>query len=118
MTEKINKFNEFLMVSFWVWFLLSLLCRCVEDGEDSCYAWDIFLQHSKRKGDRVIRICAWCRQEGKPGILEANPEELAKKVEPESHGICYDHGLRLRQSFKKVENGHQPHTRPFALLTN
>lgn len=91
--------------------------RCVEVWEGPCHAWDFFLQHRKRKGDRVIRICAWCRQEGKPGILEANPEELTKKVELESHGICYDHGLRLRQSFQKVENGRQPHTRPFALLT-
>lgn len=65
----------------------------------------------------MIRICAWCRQEGKLGILEANPEESTKKVEFESHGICYDHGLRLRQSFQKVENGCQPRARSIAQLT-
>lgn len=54
-----------------------------------------------RKGDRMIRICAWCRQEGKAGILGRNSPESEEIKEPESHGICPDHGLRLRQTFRR-----------------
>ncbi len=49
----------------------------------------------------MIRICAWCRQEGKAGILGRNPGESGEINEPESHGICHDHGLRLRQAFTR-----------------
>jgi len=46
----------------------------------------------------VIRICAWCQQEGKSEMIGTIPEELHDQV---SHGICQDHGLRLRASFKR-----------------
>lgn len=49
----------------------------------------------------MIRICAWCRQEGKTGILGRNSVDSAEINEPESHGICHDHGLRLRQAFTR-----------------
>ncbi|HNP60973.1 MAG TPA: hypothetical protein PKM72_09050 [Nitrospirales bacterium] len=49
----------------------------------------------------MIRICAWCRQEGKTGILGRNPGESGEMNEPESHGICHDHGLLLRQAFTR-----------------
>ena len=66
----------------------------------------------------MIRICAWCRQEGKPGILGMSPEKPGEINEQESHGICSDHGLRLRQSFKgTVDKGRQRRFRPLALLT-
>ena len=45
----------------------------------------------------MIRICAWCQQEGKREILGTSPENPR---EPVSHGICQDHVLRLRQSYK------------------
>jgi hypothetical protein len=46
----------------------------------------------------MIRICAWCRQEGKSGILGTSPGEVDG---PESHGICHAHGLSLRQAFTR-----------------
>lgn len=55
----------------------------------------------------MIRICAWCRQEGKTGILGSNSGGSGEINEPESHGICHDHGLRLRQAFTP-NLGHRP----------
>ena len=49
----------------------------------------------------MILICAWCRQEGKAGILGRNPGETGDINEPVSHGICHDHGIRLRQAFTR-----------------
>lgn len=49
----------------------------------------------------MILICAWCRQEGKAGILGRNPGESGDINEPVSHGICHDHGIRLRQAFTR-----------------
>lgn len=49
----------------------------------------------------MIRICAWCRQEGKAGFLGTSPQEPREIDQVESHGICPDHGIRLRQSFKR-----------------
>jgi hypothetical protein len=61
----------------------------------------------------MIRICAWCRQEGKPGILGASPGEPTKINEPESHGICQDHGISLRQTFER--DLLDPHIQPTPL---
>jgi len=55
----------------------------------------------------MIRICAWCRQEGKTGMLGTSPGEPGEINEPESHGICHEHGLRLRQTFTR-NLVHQP----------
>jgi hypothetical protein len=52
----------------------------------------------------MIRICAWCQQEGKREILSASP---GSHMEPESHGICQDHVLRLRQSYNPTRR-HRP----------
>jgi hypothetical protein len=49
----------------------------------------------------MIRICAWCREEGKTEILGRNPGESNEIHEPESHGICHEHGLRLRETFTR-----------------
>ena len=54
----------------------------------------------------MIRICAWCREEGKTGIIGTSPGEPGGINEPESHGICHDHGLSLQQAFRRT---HAPH---------
>ena len=66
--------------------------------ETYCYLVHAFLLTTQEsKGVRMIRICAWCQQEGKREILGMSPGNMN---EPESHGICQDHVLRLRQSYK------------------
>ncbi|HNP29683.1 MAG TPA: hypothetical protein PKK23_11595 [Nitrospirales bacterium] len=55
----------------------------------------------------MIRICAWCRQEGKTGIIGTSTGNPGETKEAESHGICHDHGIRLRQAFKR-KHAHPP----------
>ena len=45
----------------------------------------------------MIRICAWCQQEGKLGVQELPGENTA---EQQSHGICQNHALRLRHTYR------------------
>ena len=46
----------------------------------------------------MIRICAWCQQEGKLGVQEFPGE---KADEQQSHGICQNHALRLRHTYRR-----------------
>ena len=46
----------------------------------------------------MIRICAWCQQEGKLGVQELPGE---KAYEQQSHGICQNHALRLRHTYRR-----------------
>ena len=46
----------------------------------------------------MIRICAWCQQEGKLGVQELPGE---KAHEQQSHGICHNHALRLRRTYRR-----------------
>ena len=46
----------------------------------------------------MIRICAWCQQEGKLGVQELPGE---KAHEQQSHGICNNHALRLRRTYRR-----------------
>jgi hypothetical protein len=53
----------------------------------------------------MIRICAWCQQEGKLEVQELPGE---KAYEQQSHGICPNHALRLRHTY--LRGGlRQPH---------
>jgi len=52
----------------------------------------------------MIRICAWCQQEGKLGAQELPGE---KADEQQSHGICQNHALRLRHTYS-----HSLHPQP------
>jgi|GEM_PF-2924700 len=46
----------------------------------------------------MIRICAWCQQEGKLGVLEATGEGSDTQ---QSHGICPYHVRRLRHTYRR-----------------
>ena len=46
----------------------------------------------------MIRICAWCQQEGKLEFQELLGE---KADEQQSHGICQNHALRLRHTYRR-----------------
>ena len=46
----------------------------------------------------MIRICAWCQQEGKLEVQELPGE---KAYEQQSHGICSNHALRLRHTYRR-----------------
>ena len=46
----------------------------------------------------MIRICAWCQQEGKLGVQEL---PSGKTDEQQSHGICQNHALRLRRTYRR-----------------
>ena len=46
----------------------------------------------------MIRICAWCQQESKLGVQELASEKAA---EQQSHGICQNHALRLRNTYRR-----------------
>jgi len=59
----------------------------------------------------MIRICAWCQQEGKRETLGTSSGNMN---EPESHGICQDHVLRLRQSYKSNRRRPVPTTTFFS----
>lgn len=53
----------------------------------------------------MIRICAWCQQEGK---LEVQELPGGKAYEQQSHGICQNHALRLRHTYRRTVL-RQPH---------
>ena len=46
----------------------------------------------------MIRICAWCQQESKLEVQELPSE---KAYEQQSHGICQNHALRLRHTYRR-----------------
>jgi hypothetical protein len=46
----------------------------------------------------MIRICAWCQQEGKYEVQELSSR---KTDEHQSHGICQNHALRLRHAYRR-----------------
>ena len=45
----------------------------------------------------MIWICAWCQQEGKLGVQKLPSE---KNPEQQSHGICQNHALHLRHTYR------------------
>ena len=86
-------------------------CLCLDDSHFTTYghlsACCFFAQVGKQTGDRMNRICAWCQQEGIAGIPGKGSGEFE---EPVSHGICRDHGLRLRQSYQQNSRRHSAPT--------
>ncbi|MDR4494203.1 MAG: hypothetical protein R3B74_07235 [Nitrospirales bacterium] len=47
----------------------------------------------------MIKICAWCRQDGQSGIME---NSSLHSDAPVSHGICRYHELRLRLQYRRT----------------
>ena len=46
----------------------------------------------------MIRICAWCQKEGHQSNQEQMPESSFGQI---SHGICRNHALSLRHTFRR-----------------
>ena len=46
----------------------------------------------------MIRICAWCQQEGKLEVLGITGEGADAQ---QSYGICLNHALRLRHEYRR-----------------
>lgn len=64
----------------------------------------------------MIKVCAWCRQEGKTGMMGTTPGKSGEVNEPVSHGICRDHGLSLRKVFRRNRGRHPLPTTPLSPL--